>query len=287
MNCRSLPAVLVALLAALVLPTVASAQGQAQARACFVRVALTFDDGPSFYRPQTLAILRDKRVPATFFDVGLRVDANPQLARFEAAEGHVVLNHTYRHPMLIALGDADIRSAVLDGEAALSRAGVQLPYRIVRPPYGAIDGRVQAVLTSIGYRSVLWTGSNLWILWPGTSLDYDPSRTAAQIRDAVLFDTYFNGSIVLLHDGPIDSPAGAATVDALPQIIDAARQRGVCFGVIGRDGTVVAAPAPGGAGPIPQIINPVPYNPLVYPGTPPPPFVIEPQQQPTAVFSGG
>ena len=33
---------------------------------CTTRIALTFDDGPSFYRPQTLAHLRAKGVPATF-----------------------------------------------------------------------------------------------------------------------------------------------------------------------------------------------------------------------------
>ena len=53
---------------------------------CPNRVAVTFDDGPSFYRSQTLAVLRNRQVPATFFDIGMRVDANPHMARFEAKE---------------------------------------------------------------------------------------------------------------------------------------------------------------------------------------------------------
>ena len=53
---------------------------------CSNRVAVTFDDGPSFYRSQTLAVLRNRQVPATFFDIGMRVDANPHMARFEAKE---------------------------------------------------------------------------------------------------------------------------------------------------------------------------------------------------------
>ena len=54
---------------------------------CTTRIALTFDDGPSFYRPQTLAHLRAKGVPATFFDLGMRLEANPQLAALRARRG--------------------------------------------------------------------------------------------------------------------------------------------------------------------------------------------------------
>ena len=43
------------------------------------------------------------------------------------------------------------------------------------------------------------------------------------------------GVAILLHDGPVDSPAGQATVDAVPLIIDAARARGYCFGTVDRD----------------------------------------------------
>ena len=63
-------------------------------------IALTFDDGPSYYRPATLAHLRAKGVPATFFDTGMRLEANPQIVRFELAEGHTVLGHSYDHPNL-------------------------------------------------------------------------------------------------------------------------------------------------------------------------------------------
>jgi peptidoglycan/xylan/chitin deacetylase (PgdA/CDA1 family) len=48
----------------------------------------------SSFRPRLLRVLRDKQVHATFFDNGVRVLANPQIARFQVAEGHVELNHT-------------------------------------------------------------------------------------------------------------------------------------------------------------------------------------------------
>ena len=62
----------------------ASTTTRDDSKVCRQWMALTFDDGPSYYRTQTLRTLRAKRVPATFFDVGMRVHANPQFAGFEA-----------------------------------------------------------------------------------------------------------------------------------------------------------------------------------------------------------
>ena len=42
---------------------------------CSNRIAITFDDGVSSYRPQTLQILRDKQVHGVFYDNGFRVEA--------------------------------------------------------------------------------------------------------------------------------------------------------------------------------------------------------------------
>src|SRR4051794_38364850 len=57
-------------------PTRSAAQttaGTQDHRSCRSWMALTFDDGPSHYRTETLQALRRKHVPATFFDVGMRV----------------------------------------------------------------------------------------------------------------------------------------------------------------------------------------------------------------------
>src|ERR1051325_6868049 len=57
-------------------------------------VALTFDDGPSVSQtPRLLRILTDRHVPATFFMVGSRVAAAPQLARRVAKAGFAIGNH--------------------------------------------------------------------------------------------------------------------------------------------------------------------------------------------------
>src|SRR3954471_17056611 len=59
-------------------------------------VILTFDDGPDpKYTPEVLDALAAQCVPATFFAIGAKVDAAPELAKREAQDGHNVAYHTY------------------------------------------------------------------------------------------------------------------------------------------------------------------------------------------------
>ena len=240
---------------------------------CPNRIAVTFDDGPSSYRSQTLAVLRNRQVPATFFDLGMRVDANPHIARFEAAEAHLVLNHTYSHPDLSAISLDSIRRQILETEAALARAGAPMPFRLLRPPFGSSDADVEAVAAELGY------AINGPLFGPGgviLSLDWLPTTTAAEIRDTIVSGLR-PGAAILMHDGPVDSPVGAAVIEALPQIIDAARQRGYCFGVLDVQSRVVAARHVPTHRRIPSVVSPVPYLPLIPEAaglTPPDPYVV-------------
>jgi len=234
---------------------------------CDHRIALTFDDGPSFYRTQTLRTLRRKRVPATFFDVGVRVRANPQFAGFQAREGHLVLNHTWTHPRLTELTAAQIRAQALRTQRALAAAGAPLRFKLLRPPYGAVDDRVAAALAGIGYR---------YVLWDVVAVDWDVATTSQQIYETIVAGLR-PGAVILMHDGPIDSAAGPAVQVALPRIIDQARRLGYCFGLLDRSGGVVAASLRSSHSRIPKVINPVPYLPLGETSRgqlPPPPYVI-------------
>jgi uncharacterized repeat protein (TIGR01451 family) len=230
---------------------------------CPNRIAFTFDDGISFYRPQTLQILRDKQVHGVFYDNGFRVAANPHIATFQVREGHTQLNHTYFHPHLNQLSDAAVLDEVLRSERLLDAIGAPLTYKGFRPPFFEANARVQALIRGLGY--TISTGAV-------QTDDWDPARTGAQIRDAIAGQLE-PGAVILLHDGPSDTPAGAGSVEALAQLIDIARSRGFCFGVTDHTGEVVASRYVASRERIPQIANPVPYNVLVRPGTPPAPFV--------------
>ena len=243
---------------------------------CDARLAIQFDDGPSSYRSQTLAVLREKQVTGNFMDVGQRVAANPQLVRFQVREGHLLLNHTMHHSNLNAVfaqaGAEGVIAEVLGAEETFAAVGAPISFRGMRTPFGSANAQVRQVLDSIGY-----------VNFPdriGTD-DWLPERTPQEIADAIVAQLR-PGAIISLHDGPYDTVAGAATVEALGLIIDAARERGYCFGKVDRHGGVVAdRHVPTGAS-IPMVINPVPYHELLFGGgLPPEPFVIvEPWRPP-------
>ena len=61
------------------------------------RIALTFDDGPTPWTAEILDVLREHRVPATFFVVGARAADRPDLVQRMYGEGHEVGVHTFSH----------------------------------------------------------------------------------------------------------------------------------------------------------------------------------------------
>jgi peptidoglycan/xylan/chitin deacetylase (PgdA/CDA1 family) len=201
-------------------------------------VALTFDDGPhSGYTAPILDVLAIKKVPATFFVLGVNVDARPALVRRQGDAGHVVANHTYQHERLTALSDAAIVRTVERTHTAITRAGAQA-VRLVRPPYGATDSRVRAVLTQAGYGQVLWTVD-----------PRDWERGATEIRSRVLANLH-DGAIVLLHDGVANSRETLAT---LPSLIDGIRSRGYCFATLDARGRLVPPAPPAVPGPFDDV----------------------------------
>src|SRR3546814_565195 len=62
------------------------------------RVWLTIDDGPSDDTPALLDLLEAHGAKATFFLVGERAAARPDLVRGIAARGHGIGNHSHGHP---------------------------------------------------------------------------------------------------------------------------------------------------------------------------------------------
>jgi uncharacterized repeat protein (TIGR01451 family) len=216
---------------------------------CARRIALTFDDGTSIYRPALLRVLRDKKVHGVFFDNGVRVEANPQWARFQVREGHVELNHTYSHVHMDQLTPEQNREEVQRNERVLAAAGAPIAFKGIRPPFGGSNPAVQKQLIELGYT---------YFLNRISTEDWLPERTAAQVADAIVAQLR-PGVIIGMHDGPIDTPAGAATVEATAMIIDRARELGYCFGVVDNSGQVIGDRYVSTGEEIPPVTAPVPY----------------------------
>lgn len=171
-------------------------------------VALTFDDGPVADTRRLLGILERKNTPATFFLVGDNVTKRPEIARAVVDGGHLVANHSWDHPQLTTLDDAEVRDQLRRTQDTTTEATGFTPF-LLRPPYGDVDGRVRSLATRTGLDVVLW------------SLDTKDWRTrdAKETRDRVRAQVE-PGSNVLMHD------IHPSTVDAVPRIIDDLREEG-------------------------------------------------------------
>ena len=69
-------------------------------------MALTFDDGPDpRFTEDVLKVLNQFDVSGTFFLMGSRAIAYPEIVKRINNEGHVIGNHTYFHPNLVKVAD--------------------------------------------------------------------------------------------------------------------------------------------------------------------------------------
>jgi peptidoglycan/xylan/chitin deacetylase (PgdA/CDA1 family) len=182
-------------------------------------VALTFDDGPwPGTTEQILAVLARLHAPATFFVVGRQVERYPALLRRELAAGMAVGTHSYSHPQPFnRLSKQRMRDEIARGGRTLERLGVR-PVGF-RPPGGGASAAVVAAAEALGHRTVLWmVDTDDW--QAGATPDQIVARVLSAVRP---------GAIVLLHDGGGNR---AATVAALPAIIDGLRRLGFTLTVL-------------------------------------------------------
>ncbi|WP_406504532.1 polysaccharide deacetylase family protein [Streptomyces sp. NBC_00212] len=180
-------------------------------------IALTFDAGPGPHTPRLLDILREKKVPATFFLLGKNhVDTYPDTVRRAAAEGHEIANHTWTHRRLDQLKPAEIRSELGRTQQAIKALTGREP-TLMRPPQGRTDGEVTDVSKELGLSQVLWSA---------TAKDY--ATTDSALIQKRIPDQAGRDGIILLHD------IYDGTVPAVPGIIDELKRRGYTFVTVPR-----------------------------------------------------
>lgn len=177
-------------------------------------VALTFDDGPSQYTPEVLAILQHYGVRATFFFIGHNITCFPTYLQ-QALDGqNAVENHTFTHPHLPALPFASIYQELSMTQSAVLKETGTCP-TVFRPPYGEYNADVVTAARLLGLTVVTWgADANDWVT-PQPSADLIASRVLSAAG---------NGAIILLHEGGGDR---ANTVAALPAIITGLQARGL------------------------------------------------------------
>ena len=188
-------------------------------------VSLTFDDGPDpESTPQILSALAELGVHATFFVLGERLIASPEVGRRIAADGHELAVHGWTHrPHLLRSPLAiqgELQRTVLAIEATTGRVA-----RFWRPPHGIVTGGGLGAGRLLGLRLALWTTDGR---------DWRRDATTASIRDRLIARLQ-PGAVLLLHDS---SSFGAPdswrrVLRALPDVVEHCRACGWPLGPLG------------------------------------------------------
>lgn len=182
-------------------------------------ICLTFDDGPDpQVTPQVLDLLDLHDAKASFFCIGEKAAAFPEIVREIACRGHSVENHSYHHPLTFAFYSmAALRREVESAQAIIAGITGQRPL-FFRAPGGFRSPLLDPVMTDCGIKYVSWTRRG-----------YDAVR-----RDPVqvlqrLVCGLGAGDVLVLHDGtPARTKAGEPVVlVVLPALLDQLAARGL------------------------------------------------------------
>lgn len=186
-------------------------------------ILFTFDDGPDKHTtPRILDQLDAEDVKALFFVTTSRFGReapwqreNAELVREIARRGHLIGSHTHRHVQLPLMRTEEIKAELERSAKRIEDTIGRRPW-LVRPPGGAMSPRVDRVLASQGYTTVLWNlgAGDLVVESPR-----DVVRTWKRVLERREREFGDRGGIILLHDTHEQS------VQAFPRIVEALRQR--------------------------------------------------------------
>ena len=181
-------------------------------------VALTFDAGGNNAGvAPILKALAAAGVPATFFLTGKWTEVYPNDAR-TIASSYPIGNHTYDHPHLTGLSDAQVANEVTHAQSVIVATTHHDPRPLFRFPYGSTDARTLADIHRLGYGGIRWTVDTLG--WEGKSLGQSTTTVIQRVLNGLR-----PGEIVLMHVGAAND-GSTLDANALPALISALRSRG-------------------------------------------------------------
>lgn len=172
-------------------------------------IALTYDDGPSpETTPKLIKILKKHDVKATFFQLGSLASQYPEIVKDIHEQGSELANHSWDHDSLDRKSVDGAYQDIKKSSAAIEKAcGCEVT--LMRPPYGAVNKRVDKAAKKLGVAEIFWDVD---------TLDWQ-SHDPYDIRSKVLHGGGRN-SIVLMHD------IHATTIKAQDELIEKLLDKG-------------------------------------------------------------
>jgi peptidoglycan/xylan/chitin deacetylase (PgdA/CDA1 family) len=182
-------------------------------------VSLTFDDGPDpEVTPRVLDLLDRHQAKASFFCVGEKAAAHPDLVREIARRGHSLENHSHRHSHAFAFyGLFRLKRDVESAQTIIAGITGRTP-RFFRAPMGLRSPLLDPVLARCGLRYVSWTRRGF------DAIHRDSKQVLRRLAGGLAA-----GDILLLHDsGYSRTRDGTPVVLAvLPELLDRIQAKGL------------------------------------------------------------
>ncbi|MFV9509722.1 delta-lactam-biosynthetic de-N-acetylase [Tepidibacillus sp. LV47] len=177
---------------------------------------LTFDNGyENGYTHKVLDVLKEKKVPATFFVTGHYVKSEPELLKRMVKEGHIIGNHSWTHPDMTKISRQKIKEELEKVKEEVNKITGQKGMKFARPPRGIFNEQTLAVSRELGYTTVFWSiAYKDWETNNQKGWKYAYDKVMAQLHP---------GAVILLHSVSKDN------AEALGKIIDDARKLGYEF----------------------------------------------------------
>ena len=184
-------------------------------------IYLTFDDGPSDkVTPEILDILKEEKVPATFFVVGRQVERRRYILKRIFDEGHTVGVHSYSHKYkdIYKSEEALIEDIDKCNDIICSVTGEYTNvYRFPGGSFTVSDGLKNAV-TAKGYRFIDWNAS-----FRDSEIE---DATAGELYTAAITTVTNPQRIVMLAHDATDK---IETAGALKEVIRHFKNKGYTF----------------------------------------------------------
>jgi peptidoglycan/xylan/chitin deacetylase (PgdA/CDA1 family) len=142
------------------------------------------------------------------FNQGQYAAQNPSLVRAQVDAGMWVANHSYTHPHMTQLSQAQMDAEISRTQQAVAGAGGGTP-KLFRPPYGETNSTLRSVEAKYGLTEVIWDVD---------SQDWNNASTEAIVQAVSRLG---NGQVILMHDWP------ANTLAAIPRIAQTLAGKGL------------------------------------------------------------
>ena len=187
-------------------------------------ISLTFDDGPHpAWTREVLSTLERYGARATFFVIGKKAEAHPELMKEIVAAGHSLGIHSYTHDRFLSLRTVDeVKRDLLRAQAVLERASGKRCVRF-RPPVGHTSPMIARAVSELGLSVVAWTARTM----DGLPWLSDPARRLQRMVKGVR-----PGAVLLFHDASERTEERPCGLDALIPVLDAANKAGLrCVGL--------------------------------------------------------